>query len=218
MARRTIGQAARVLQVVKMIELLQFCRRQRFGVAHRKHFAQRPHMLRRVAMASQAPLHFQRRCAPQHRHLVDPAMAFDAGHALVDMDAVIEIDEIRQVMHPIPADRLLVPIARVQRRQRRRITEQLRMAGQADLRRRQAGEGRFFNRGMAIAAIQAVIADMVLVAEPDRLRDRSVLLVFGRHVPFDDSRGGADQEQDCDKEQLDRKNSSLAKRLRHKIF
>ena len=43
------------------------------------------------------------------------------------------------------------------------------MATHADLRARDAGERRFFDRGVAIAAIDAVIADVVLVAERHRL-------------------------------------------------
>ena len=40
-----------------------------------------------------------------------------------------------------------------------------------------AGEARFLDRGVAVAAIDAVVADVVLVAEGDRLLDR-----FERHV------------------------------------
>src|SRR6266446_1929258 len=43
------------------------------------------------------------------------------------------------------------------------------MAGQTDLRARDAGEGGLFDRCVAIAAINPVVADVVLVTEGHRL-------------------------------------------------
>ena len=40
------------------------------------------------------PLHLQRNGLSEKRHLVDATMAGHAAHALGDMDAVIEVDEI----------------------------------------------------------------------------------------------------------------------------
>src|SRR5205807_1935522 len=47
-----------------------------------------------IAMAVQAPLHEQRVGLEYQRHLVDLPVARRAAYALVDMNAVIEVDEI----------------------------------------------------------------------------------------------------------------------------
>jgi hypothetical protein len=49
-------------------------------------------------MTVEAPLHLQRFAAPFEGHLVDSAMAFDAADALGDVDAVIEVNEIGQLV------------------------------------------------------------------------------------------------------------------------
>ena len=56
----------------------------------------------RVAMAVEAPLHLQRRNLPCHRHEINPPMAGGTSYAFVDVNAVIEIGEVRQVMNPRP--------------------------------------------------------------------------------------------------------------------
>src|SRR5260370_38060440 len=49
-----------------------------------------------IAMALQAPLHQQRIGLKHQWHLVDLPVARRAAYALIDMNAVIEIDEIGQ--------------------------------------------------------------------------------------------------------------------------
>ena len=39
------------------------------------------------------------------RHLIDASMASGATHAFVDVDAVIEVNKIRELMHAEPLDR-----------------------------------------------------------------------------------------------------------------
>ena len=129
-------------------------------------------MRRRIAMAAEAPLHFERGDALNARHAVDAPVALDAADAFRQMDAVVEVDEVGQVVHANPAQRSPGARALTQRREQRRIAEELRMAAQADFGRRNAGEGGFLDRPVAVATIDAVIADVVLVTEGNRLRRR----------------------------------------------
>jgi len=124
---------------------------------------------RRIAMAVEAPLHPQRCRAPCHRHLVDAAVTLDAGNAFGDVDAVIEIDEVGQRVNTVPGDRQAALRAAPQGRKDVGLGEELRVARQADGRRRQAGEGARFDRREAVAAIESVVADVVLVTERNRL-------------------------------------------------
>src|SRR6266478_1033389 len=70
------------------------------------------------------------------------------------------------------------------------------MAVHAGLRRRDAGNGGSFHAGMTVAAVNAVIADMMLVAELHRLLTRNVL---PRHV------GRARHREDGDERHSDQK-------------
>src|SRR5258708_1847329 len=67
--------------------------------------------LLRVAMALHAPLHQQRVGLEYQRHLVDLPVARRATNALVDMNAVIEIDEIGQTVNFDPLDGFIAAIA-----------------------------------------------------------------------------------------------------------
>ena len=64
-----------------------------------------------ISMAIQAPLHQQRIGLKHQRHLVDLPMARRAAHALIDMNAVIEIDKIGQAMNFDPLNRFITAIA-----------------------------------------------------------------------------------------------------------
>src|ERR1700722_14739320 len=59
----------------------------------------------RSAVAFKAPAHAQRSGLEDNVHAVDPAMAFDAAHAVIDVGAVIEVNVIGQVMNLDPLDR-----------------------------------------------------------------------------------------------------------------
>src|SRR3954451_17063211 len=88
------------------------------------------------------------------------------------------------------------------------------MAGEADLGGRDAGERRFLNRPVAIAAVDAVVADVVLVAERDRLLRRERAAVRGQRLverhpdQGDDEHGGEEGE-------LEREDGGWAEDLRH---
>jgi len=61
-----------------------------------------------IAVAIDAPLHQQGVGLEDQRHLVDLPVTRGTAHALVDMNAVIEIDEISQAMNFDPLDDLSV--------------------------------------------------------------------------------------------------------------
>ena len=73
---------------------------------HREHFLPRPDELFGIAMTLEAPFHIQRRHLISERHQIDSAVTRRTADALVHVDAVIEIDEIGQIMHARPAYRL----------------------------------------------------------------------------------------------------------------
>ena len=105
--RRTVGELYGVLNV---IPLHQFPPQHepvlRRLPIHVENLAARPHVLRRVVMAVEAPLHLQRFSLPGQRHPVYAAVTAHATDPFTDMNAVIEVHEVRQVIDPVPTDRL----------------------------------------------------------------------------------------------------------------
>src|SRR5207302_1687710 len=97
-----------------------------------------------------------------------------APHAFVHVDAVIEVDEFRKVVHPRPLQWPAGLEALAHGLEHRALGPDLRMAVHAGLGRRDPGEGRGFDRGVAVTAIEAFAAHVVLVAEGDRLLARGV--------------------------------------------
>ena len=88
------------------------------------------------------------------------------------MDAVVEIDEARQIVDAMPAERLVGSIAFADRFEHGAADPDLAVAVHAGLGGRDAGEGGVFDRGVAVAAIDPQNARVVLVAERNRLDDR----------------------------------------------
>ena len=76
-------------------------------------------------------------------------------NALLHVDAMVEIDEIRHIVDPIPFERLAGSQALPHRREQGSIRPNLGMATHARLGRRNSGEGRTLDCGMAIPAINA---------------------------------------------------------------
>ena len=103
-------------------------------------------------------------------------MTGGAAHALGDVNAVIEIDEVRHGVDARPGNRLGIAVAGANRFEHGGVGPNLGVAGHASLGRRHSGGGRNFHRGVAVAAIQAQFADVMLVAERHRLRTRDVHL------------------------------------------
>ena len=155
-------------------------------------------------MAVEAELHRQRLGAIGQRHRVDAAVAFDAAHALGDVDVVAEENVVRQHGDAIPVQRVLLRETCAHRRQHRRAGPDLRMAGHAGVRRRQSGARPFGDRRVAVAAIDAEFAGMMPMAERHGLRRRMDVRAGdpigagktdGEHDAAGSKRNRADHEQ-----------------------
>ena len=70
-------------------------------------FGARPDVILWGAVTLEAPLHIERLRAAGERHLVERAMTGGAADTFGDMDAVIEEDEVGQIVYPIPFDRFV---------------------------------------------------------------------------------------------------------------
>lgn len=92
--------------------------------------------------------------------------------SLLNVDAVIEVDKAGKIVYPDPLNRSVIAKTLSDRRQYRAIRPHLAVAVHARLCRRNACEGAGFNRGVAVTAIDSVVADVMLMAEWDRLSAR----------------------------------------------
>ena len=122
-------------------------------------------------MAREAPFHLQRILLKNSGHIVDLAVAGRASNALSDVDAVIEICEFGKIVNALPFDRLVIAETRTDGFEIWAIGPQLTMAIHTRLGGWHARSRGSLNRCVAITAIDAVIADVVLMAELDRLLD-----------------------------------------------
>src|SRR5262245_7038243 len=144
----------------------------------------RPHVLLRLAVAVQTPVHVQRVHLPGQRHLIDAAVTGDTTDPLFDVNAVVEVDEARQLVDAVPFQRRAAgPVTLADGSQHRAAEPDLRMAVHARLARRHAGKGRLLDGGVAVAAVDLELADMMAVAERYRLLDggERVGVVGGAH-------------------------------------
>src|SRR5215467_1924673 len=87
----------------------------------------------------------------------------------MDVDTVIEIDKARKIMDPGPLNGLIVAKTIAHGRQYRAVGPDLTMAIHTGLGGRNARERTGFHGCMAIAAVDAVVANMMLVAKGNRL-------------------------------------------------
>src|SRR5882672_6366780 len=92
-------------------------------------------------------------------------MTSRTADAFIDMNRVIEIGEVRQIMHAYPFQRLAVFEAIAHRLEIRTVGPNLFVAIHTDRSRRHSGRGRCLHTRMAITAIDAVITDVVLMTE-----------------------------------------------------
>ena len=139
-----------------------------------EHLVQRTKILLRRTMAIQTPLHCQRRHARGEGHLVNRAVAGLATDPFGDVDAVVEVDEVRKLVQPLPVEGMPLLNASISGFKHGLIGVQLRMAGHACRERGDACEGRLLDRSMAVTAVETVITDVVLVAERHGLFERVI--------------------------------------------
>src|SRR5262249_23528684 len=132
---------------------------------HAEYLRLGPDELLRLAMARHTPLHLKRVLLIDRGHVVDLAVTRRAADTLRHVNAVIEVNEFREVVDTLSLDRLVLTETRAHRFQIRTVVPQLAVAVHAGLRRRHSRGGRGFDRLMTISAIDAVIADVMFVAE-----------------------------------------------------
>ena len=139
-------------------------------------------------------------------------------YALVHMNAVIEVSEVRQVVHSNPFDRLACAKALTNRLQIRAVSPNLFVTVHAGVGCRQTGRGSRFDRCVAVAAVDAIVADVMLVTKLDRLLALNPLSrVPGRAVQL----GSDPQQRDENKNsaidrQLCQRVGAVMKNLRHR--
>ena len=83
----------------------------RGAVVHREHLAAGPDVLLWIAVTVQTPFHLERLHLPHQGHLVDTPVTGFAAHPLLHVDAVVEVDEVRQVVDSDPAQGTVLPEA-----------------------------------------------------------------------------------------------------------
>ena len=127
-------------------------------------------------MAVHAPIHLQRALLPGERHLVDAPVAGGAADPFAHVDAVIEVDEFRQIVDARPLHWLARLEALAHRREHRAVRPDLRVAVHARLGRREPRECRSFDGGVTVTAVEALAADVVLMTERDGLDPGGVRL------------------------------------------
>jgi len=109
-------------------------------------------------------------------HLIDGSMARRAADAFVDVNAVVEVDVIGQAVHLHPLNRLVGTVTLAHGFQIADVAEQHGMTIHAGLGWRNTRVRRRFHAGMTVAAINAVIANMMFVAELQRLVSRDAFV------------------------------------------
>ena len=92
-----------------------------------------------------------------------------AAHTFINVNTVIEIHEVRQLIHSRPLQRSVRSIAFPHWFEQRGIRPDLRVAVHACLRRRNTGEAGGLNGRMAVATVDPQAGHMMLVTERHRL-------------------------------------------------
>lgn len=168
-------------------------------------------------MAVETPLHEQRVFSPGHRHLINRSVARRALNALVHVNAVIEVDEIRQIVDAGPLERTILAITDAHRLERWTIRPHLTVAVHADLRRRNAGEGACFDGGVTVAAINADARHVMFMAERNGLLAHNASLgKVGRTDEYAyDRHNGNDYEHSTEDADSRQHIGTAMKNLRH---
>jgi hypothetical protein len=130
----------------------------------------------RLAMTLDAPFHVERRDLIRERHQINSSVTRRAADSFVHVNAVIEINEVGQIVNPRPLDRLASAPAFTNRLEVRAIGPDLRVTVHASFRRRNARVSELLDRRVTVAAIDSVIADVMFVAELNGLLSRKISL------------------------------------------
>ncbi len=135
----------------------------------------RTNELFRISVTSNAPFHKESIFLIKGRHIIYSTVTRRTADAFSDVDTVIEIRVIRQLMDALPLDRLIIAITGPDRLEVRAVGPYLAMAIHTCLRRGHSGRRSRFHRLVAVAAVDTVVTDVVLVAELHRLLNFEIL-------------------------------------------
>ena len=125
----------------------------------------RPHEPFRRAVTLQTPLHLQRLRLEENRHLVDAPVTRRASDTFFHVNAVIEVSEVRQIVHAYPLDRFAGAETRAHRFEIRTVGPDLFVAVHARRGRRQSRGRGCFDGSVTVAAIDAVVTDVMFMTE-----------------------------------------------------
>jgi hypothetical protein len=142
-------------------------------------------------------------------HLIDLAMTLFAIDPGIHMPAVIEDGVRGKAVHPHPFDRPVLSVRGSQLPYLRRIFENLSVAVHADRCRWNACYPRLLCRGMAIEAVDPVIARMNPVREVDRLHRRIVLLISKAAKDRTSEEGRDNQKRHHNRDNLDKSQAHI---------
>ena len=126
-------------------------------------------------------------CSERHlgdgRHLVDAPVAGGAPDALVHVDRVVEVREVRKLVDPVPLDGGAGEVAPPDRLELRALVPDLGVAVEAHLGGGNARRGAPLHVEVAVPAVDQVVDDVVPVVEEHRLRDLLLQPLGVRRAP-----------------------------------
>ncbi len=120
-------------------------------------------------MTLETPLHLQSRRLVSDWHLIDAAMTRRATDPFVHMNAVIEISIVWKIVNSDPLHRPVRAQTCPNRLQVGAVSPDLFVTAHAGFGGRHAGKRGVFNRAVTVAAVDAVIADVMLMTKLNRL-------------------------------------------------
>ena len=113
------------------------------------------------------------------------------------MNAVIEVDVIGQIMDAVPLQRVIAGETLADGREHWRVVPNLCVTRHAGVGAWQTSKGRLFDGGVTITAIDAVIANVMFMAERHRLIQRNIDIGrVGRPIDFGGGPTGYANEHD----------------------
>lgn len=169
-------------------------------------------------MTLEAPLHLQRRGLVNDGHFIDTPVARRTADAFIHVNRVIEVCVVRQVVHANPFQRLARLETGAHRLEVRTVRPDLFVTAHANISRRNAGRRRCLHARVAVAAIDAVVAHVMLMTELNGLLALDVRAgVPARAVDADANEHRGDQKEDGAKNRGSRQIvCAVSKYLRHR--
>src|SRR5262245_11074762 len=150
-----------------------------------------------MPVAIQTPFHEQRGMLPNQRHAIHSPVAGATADSFVHMNAMVEVGEVRQIVHPSPSNGSVRPVAFAHWLEHWARRPNLRMAVHAGFRRRNSGGSCNLHRCVAVTAVNTDSGYMVLMAEWDGLLPcHSCLGHISRAVDHDNHCENAGDDED----------------------